>query len=297
MWDFFCIFVAFCIARVQLRSYAYVSNDENSALFMNISSRVRWLILLLVLPMMMFGEDAVLHKLLFRSGRAVTGEIVLRNDEVVILKDAYGARFQYPVSDIVEITELKDDEPEQKQTDETHSRSLSNVKRTSLGVRVAGGVASLDGSAADVNRSTLGAAIAADFRLGANNLGGRHIFLGGQVGYRALMTEGKTLSIIPVDVVMELPVITGTHAPMIGANIGYGIGIAGIRGGLNAGLTLAYRYHFSRTGSLHLGVQAEVQQLAAASHSIGIQDDSLQSFLSTGRRTAIMGLFSFGVLF
>ena len=253
--------------------------------------------MLLVIPLLMYGEQAVQHKLVFRSGRVVTGEIVLRNDEVVIIRDGYGTRFQFPMTDIVEITELKDDEPEPEKVDDTQSRSVTNVKRTSLGVRVAGGVVCLDGSAADANRSTVGGAIAADFRLGANNLGGRHIFLGGQVGYRALMAEGKTLSIIPVDVVMELPVITGTHAPMIGANIGYGIGVAGIRGGVNAGLTLAYRYHFSRTGSLHIGVEAEVQQLAAASHTIGIQDDSLQSFLSTGGRTAVMGLFTFGVLF
>ena len=271
--------------------------NENKTRFMNISTRFRLLVLLLALPLMVFAEQAVQHKLVFRSGRVVTGEIVLRNEDVVIIKDGYGTRFQFPMSDIVEITELKEEEPDQKPKEDTQSRSVTNVKRTSLGVRVAGGVACLDGSVTDAGKATLGGAIAADFRLGANNLGGKHIFLGGQVGYRALMAEGKTLSIIPVDAVMELPVITGAHAPMIGVNIGYGIGVGGIRGGVNAGLTLAYRYHFSRTGSLHIGVEAEVQQLAAASHTIGVPDESLQSFLSTGRRTAVMGLLTFGVLF
>ena len=140
-----------------------------------------------------------------------------------------------------------------------------------------------------------GGAIAADVRLGANNLAGRRIFLGGQVGYRALLLEGKALSIIPIDVVMELPLMKGEHVPMVGANIGYGVGVAGIRGGVNAGLTLAYRYHFSRTGAFHIGLEAEVQQLSRSPHNVTIEPG--QTFLSTEGRTAVMGMLTIGVLF
>ena len=49
---------------------------------MNISTRFRLLVLLLALPLMVFAEQAVQHKLVFRSGRVVTGEIVLRNEDV-----------------------------------------------------------------------------------------------------------------------------------------------------------------------------------------------------------------------
>ncbi|MBQ7531100.1 MAG: hypothetical protein IJT12_05285 [Paludibacteraceae bacterium] len=251
-------------------------------------SRIVLMAVLMLLPLLAVADDAVLHRLLFRSGRVVVGEIVQRNSEVVIVKDGHGARFQYPMSDIQEITELSNQQPEvSTEPAETNSRSVTNVKRTSLGVRVAGGVMSLDG--------TTGGAVAADFRLGANNLGGRHIFLGGQVGYRGLIGAGKTLSLIPIDVTMDLPLMQGNHVPMLGANIGYGIGIGGIRGGVNAGLTLAYRYHFSRTGAFHIGIAAEVQQLSSAPHSITIDSD--QTFLSTGGRTAVMGLLTLGVLF
>jgi len=256
------------------------------------------LLVLFTLPVLAMAEDAAMqHKIVFRSGRVVTGEIIQKNDEVVIVKDAYGARFQYPMSDVVEITEVsnKQSAASDKPVEEKNSRSVTNVKRTSLGFRVAGGVMSLGG--------TTGGAIAADFRLGANNLGGRHIFLGGQVGYRALMTpentEGKNaikvLSVIPIDVVMELPLITGTHVPMIGANLGYGIGVGGILGGVNAGLSLAYRYHFSRTGAFHIGLEAEVQQLVKATHTVTIEPE--QTFVSDGGRTAVMGLLTLGVLF
>ena len=229
------------------------------------------------------------YRLLFRSGRVVVGEIVLRNEDVVIVKDDYGTRFQYPMTDITEITEIVEQQSEDtgQQSDGKKSRSLTNAKRTSLGIRAAGGVMSLDG--------TTGGAIAADVRMGANNVGGRRIFLGGQVGYRAMMAEQKVLSVIPIAAVLELPLTDTDHAPMIGANIGYGIGIGGIRGGVNAGLTLAYRYHFTRTGSLHIGLGAEVQQLAKAAHTVTVDSD--QTFLWEGGRTAVMGLISLGVLF
>lgn len=246
-------------------------------------------VLLLLLPVLALCEEAAQYKLLFHSGRVVVGEIVLRNDEVVIVKDQRGARFQYPTSDIAEITELSSEQPtvSEQTEDEKASRRATNIKRTSLGVHLAGGVASIDG--------VTGGALAVDLLLGANNVGGRRIFLGGQVGYRALLTGAKPLSIIPIDVVMELPLMQSVHAPMIGAHIGYGIGIGGIRGGVNAGLALAYRYHFSRTGSLYIGIEGEVQQLASAPHAVIVEPG--QTFYSDGGKTAVMGMISFGLLF
>lgn len=247
-------------------------------------------ILLILIPVFAMGEEsAVLHRVLFHSGRVVVGEIVLRNEDVVIVKDSYGSRFQFPMTDVVEISEVNDKETSQKkEEEEITSRKATNVKRTSLGIHVAGGIVNLGGS--------IGGAVAADFRLGANNLGGRRIFLGGQVGYRGLMVEKKVYSIIPIDVVTEIPLIQGDHVPMVGANIGYGIGVGGgMRGGVNAGLSFGYRYHFSRTGAFHIGLEAEVQQLAASSHTIEVEPG--QKFHSDSGRTAVMGMLTLGILF
>ena len=252
----------------------------------NVLHRYVLTILMMLVPLLMLADDAVLHRVVFRSGRVMVGEIVLQNEEVVIVKDSYGARFQFPMSDIREITELKSDEP-QAQKDDKSSRSVTNVKRTSLGVRVGGGVAGIG--------EKTGGVVAADLRLGANNVAKRHIFIGGQVGYRALMSEGKVLSVLPIDVAMELPLTEGVHVPMIGAALGYGVGIGGPRGGVNAGLSLAYRYHFSRTGAFHIGLSAEVQQLASVGHEVTV--DGGQTFTSNEGCTVVMGMISMGVLF
>lgn len=258
---------------------------------MNKSEIRHWvLVLLLIVPLFAWGEEnAVQHRLTFKSGRVVVGEVIQRTEDVVVVKDAYGARFQYPMSDVVEISEVVEEQKQQTtQSDEKASRSVSNIKRTSLGFHVAGGVMSLDG--------TTGGAVAADFLLGANNVGGRRIFLGGEVGYRALIASGRTLSVIPINAVMELPLMQGDHVPMIGAHIGYGIGVnKSMRGGVNAGLALAYRYHFSRTGSLYIGVEAEVQQFAKFTHTETVETG--QEFTSGEGRTAVLGMVTLGILF
>ena len=232
------------------------------------------------------AAESVPQRLVFRSGRVVVGEVVMQNDEVVIVKDASGARFQYPRAEIVEITAVQDDEPKQDDK-EAASRSMSNVKKTSMGFRVASGVMHL-------NKQN-GATVAADFMIGANNIANRRIFLGGAVGYRALLLAGKTYSVLPIDVVMELPLMTGKHVPMIGASAGYGIGIGKILGGVNAGLSLAYRLNFSRTGSFHIGVQAELQQLARFAHTEEVVAG--QTFESENGQTAVSGMLTLGILF
>lgn len=233
------------------------------------------------------AEEQVPQRLVFSSGRVVVGEIVMQNEEVVIVKDASGARFQFPRADIVEISAVQAEQPADDGK-ETASRVVSNVKKTSMGFRAAGGVMRLNGQT--------GASVAADFMIGANNLAGRRIFLGGEVGYRALLLAGKTYSVLPIDVVMELPLLTGRHTPMIGAAAGYGIGIGNnILGGVNAGLSLAYRLHFSRTGSFHIGIQAEVQQLARFPQKQEVAAG--QTFATDSGQTAVSGMLTMGVLF
>lgn len=251
------------------------------------------ILLLLIVPLIaMSADNDVTYRLQHRTGRVIVGQIVERNDEIVIVQDSYGARFQYPMTDIVEISEVVAEEQKQEESvskgKEKKSRTLTNIKQTSPGIHVAGGLLNLGG--------VTGGAIAVDFRLGANNLGGKRIFLGGQIGYRGLMAEKKVYSAIPIDVVTEIPLMQGNHVPAISANIGYGIGVGGgIRGGVNAGLAFGYRYHFSRTGALHIGLEAEVQQLASVPHVVEVEPG--QTFQSESGKTAVMGMISLGILF
>ena len=53
-----------------------------------------------------FSQNAEVDKVLLRSGEAYFGEVLLRNDELVMIKTQDGARFQFPVSEIKSIEKV-----------------------------------------------------------------------------------------------------------------------------------------------------------------------------------------------
>ena len=54
--------------------------------------------------------------IVLRTGARVQGTIVFQNEEVVIIRNAEGARFQYPKADVLEI--LADDTVQEEQKTE-----------------------------------------------------------------------------------------------------------------------------------------------------------------------------------
>ena len=61
------------------------------------------IVLLSLLALCAHAETLLLH-----TGARVKGEIVFRNEEVIIIRNADGARFQYPRADVKEI--ISDDQ-------------------------------------------------------------------------------------------------------------------------------------------------------------------------------------------
>jgi hypothetical protein len=53
-----------------------------------------------------FSQNTEVDKVLLRSGEAYFGEVLLRNDELVMMKTQDGARFQFPVSEIKSIEKV-----------------------------------------------------------------------------------------------------------------------------------------------------------------------------------------------
>ena len=80
--------------------------------------------------------------LVLRTGARVKGTIVFQNDEVVIIRDAEGARFQYPTTDIAEIlTEETQNESDETINGQMVNDQMVNSKKASILIEVAGGAA------------------------------------------------------------------------------------------------------------------------------------------------------------
>lgn len=197
---------------------------------------------------------ACAETLLLRTGARVQGTIVFQNEEVVIIRDAEGARFQYPRLEIVEI--LPDDTPDHSasQNPETSKEAVVSTKKVSIALEVAGGASFIPHEAA-------GGAAGADLLIGSHQLAGRHILVGGGVGYHGLFLDSQKYNFLPIQVALRMPFMEAKHAPAFGASIGYGVALSkDYMGGIYAGVDFGYRCQVNPKTAVALSLFAQFQQ-------------------------------------
>ena len=212
--------------------------------------RILFLTTLLALCVCTHAETVLL-----RTGARVQGTIVFQNEEVVIIRNAEGARFQYPKSDVADI--VADDDPslakpQAKET--TDEPEIKTTKKASILLEISAG------GAAVPNQAT-GAAVSADLLVGSHHLGDRHIFVGGGLGYHGLFVGSGKYNFLPIQAVIRMPFTEDRHAPVFGMGVGYGIALSkSYVGGLYAGVDLGYRYQLNPKTALGAVFYTQFQQ-------------------------------------
>ena len=190
-----------------------------------------------------------------QSGKTIQGEVLMQNDEVILLRDADGKRYQFPQA---EIQSIQADSVGNNVSLATNNTQLSKV---SLRLDVAGG-------ALFVPSYNTGGFGSIDLAIGTRNLANHRIFLGGSIGYQftnsSVATPVAHQSInhfIPLMAVVSVPLMDGKHAPEIGAGLGYGFAVKSPKqGGMTAQLDLSWRYQYTVNSALLLGVRTRFQQ-------------------------------------
>ena len=193
--------------------------------------------------------------LLLRTGARVKGTIVFQNEEVVIIRDAEGARFQYPRADVQEI--LSDETEENGNTQSAEAadeQEITASKKASILLEVAGGAAVIPSEAA-------GGAVSADLLVGSHHIGDKHIFIGGGLGYHGLFLGQEKYNFLPIQAVLRMPMIETKHAPVFGFGLGYGIALSkDYLGGIYAGIDLGYRCQLNPKTAIAIVAFASFQQ-------------------------------------
>lgn len=235
--------------------------------------------------------------IVLRTGAEIRGTIVFQNDEVVIVKDASGARYQYPRTDIQSITEntkAADNASSGAQESQTVTATEPS-KKVSMLLEVAGGGAAQP-------KESVGGSVGVGLSVGTHHLLGRRVFLGGGVAYRSLFLGGEHYAFLPLHLDTQVPLINGVHAPLVGASLGYGFALGKeYKGGLSAGVNIGYFYQINSRTALHvsLGVnfqQAKIQTQDTYTHEVtdaetGDTTSTTYSFLNyTGRNLLDFGL-------
>lgn len=189
--------------------------------------------------------------IVLRTGARVKGEIVLQNADVVIVRDASGARFQYPRKEVQEI--LATDAAEVKEQ-EAEQDNIGTSKKASILLELAGGPAVIPSQA-------VGGGFSVDMLVGSHHIGDRHLFIGGGLGYHGLFIGEEKYNFLPIQVALRMPFMEQKHAPVFGVALGYGVGLSrDYLGGLYAGLEFGYRCQLNEKTAIALVLAAQFQQ-------------------------------------
>lgn len=191
--------------------------------------------------------------LILRSGQTITGDIIFENEDVIVLQDSKGARYQYPKQEVAGIAEAKQQKEEKKE-------APAKKKKVGIVLQLNAGAMALP-ALHDNMSDTWRAHAAANLMIGACDMLGKHIFLGGGVGYHSYFTPDKLYAFIPLMVSANLPLMQTPHAPALGLSLGYGISLSQTeQGGLYAGIDAGWRYQMNEKSALFLAASANFQQ-------------------------------------
>ncbi len=208
--------------------------------------------------------------IVMKSGKRYSGEIVFQNEEVVIIRDVTGTRFQCPRADIRSIG-AQEMEQTQMMTKIANSDLQVPTKRVSLSIEAVGG-------ALAIPREQWGGYLDANFIIGSRRIKNKNILLGGAVGYFGGFFKETTYSFIPLQVVARVPIIDAKHAPQVNFSVGYGIATSkNYKGGLHAAVDVCYRYQMNEKSAVLLGVNVLFQQASLA----GVEMKEGQLFTSS----------------
>lgn len=191
-----------------------------------------------------------------RSGKVINGQVLIQDEDVIILRDVNGARFQFPMSDVLSIQDVAE-----QPADETNSPEQQAQQPLAVGGKKATLALELAGGGLSVTSKQMGAYAAADLLIGSRQIKGKPIVLGGSVGYLGAFYQKQAYHFLPICIAVRMPLITGKHAPLIGASAGYGIALSGrYLGGLHMGADIAYRYQINSTNAMTIGLNVRFQQ-------------------------------------
>ena len=199
----------------------------------------------LLLPLLLLAEVVVLQ-----SGQSVKGDIVLQNEDVVIIRATNGMRYQYPMSEVLDVKQDEHvSEPAQEKKDaEDQFKHVAVCAQT-----VGGGVY--------VPYMGWGGNVGASLKIGANLLEEKQMFVGGEVGYKAMIFTDQTYSFIPLQFFFSTILNSEKHAPIVGVNVGYSFSAnRKTQGGICAGANVGWHYKIDHDTSIALGISTDWQQ-------------------------------------
>lgn len=221
--------------------------------------------------------------ILLHTGARVKGTILFQNEEVVIVRDEDGQRFQYLRTDVAEI--LADDAEEAEPVDIEAEPEITTSKKASILLELSCAPSIM------IPFSPFGNA-GIDLLAGTHHIKDRHVFIGAGVGYHGYFQDGCSYNFLPIEAKLSVPFMEAKHAPVFGIALGYGVALSkDYIGGIYTGIDFGYRYQINPKSALAVMVFASFQQ-ARLNTTVTIEGNTYthkagRNFVSPGIKFAL----------
>lgn len=202
------------------------------------------------------AQNTLRDKVVLKTGETYTGEIVVQNSDILIIKLADGSRFQFNAAQIKYVTKETELIPENENLSKTDSLSIGNICGM---LDIAGGK--------NFAPMAFGWSPFLDVSLsfGIKSSGKKSLFAGAGVGFSNTFLNGSQLSYIPVFVRFGSNNLTKRRtSPYFSMDAGYAFGLdnsAAYKGGLLGKLSVGIIHKMNYKTAFFIGPFAGVQSL------------------------------------
>jgi len=197
-------------------------------------------------------ENKITSKITLKTGEIFTGEVVLRTDEILMLKNNAGARFQFTLSEIATIEAIADT----KKSTITTTVAEPNPDDKFCGQLE---ISTSDASARKAFESAT--KLQANLIFGNRKVFGKDSFVGFGTGY--LWINDVNLKLIPAIFKIQAYISKSRTSPYLGLESGYAFSATkSFGGGLFAGISAGANYKITQKSAFFIGLTATVYSIS-----------------------------------
>lgn len=225
---------------------------------------------LIIIPMLLLALSMRAELVTLRTGKTIQGTILIQNEEVLIIRDTNGQRYQFPAGEVLTVEETGNREQKTENREQgteikeqrtgNRNQGTGDEKKTAFMIELGGGFHTIP-------HDRIGGAVSGDLIIGSRAIAGREVLLGGQIGYHGGILPAtpnatkQTYHFLPIALAFRMPLLDGAHSPLVGASLGYGIGLSkNYTGGIFTELLLGYRYRMPKGNTIFAGADVQFQQ-------------------------------------
>ncbi len=196
--------------------------------------------------------NSTLSKITLKSGAVFVGEVILKNDELIMLKDNTGARFQFALPEIEKIETAN-----VESSDTTNKEKIENTQNNNFcgQFELSSGNASARKAFGSVSASQEG------LTFGNRKSFGKDLYVGIGAGYFRI--ADANLGLIPATLKIQTYTSKNRTSPLVGFESGYAFSTTkSYNGGPFAKISFGINHRLSYKSAIYAGISAGVYSIS-----------------------------------